>query len=64
MTRTLRQRAGLRPPASIEPAKTALILIDIQMDYFKPDKLFIPDGEQVVRLAAQLRDWAETHACP
>jgi nicotinamidase-related amidase len=57
-TKTLRQWAGLVPPASIDPAKTALILIDIQMDYFTPGKLMIPDGERVAERAGRLRDWA------
>jgi len=59
MNETLRQRAGLRPPTTVNPAKTAVVLIDIQMDYFKTDKLYIPDGEQVVLRAVQLRDWAK-----
>ena len=58
MTKTLRQWAGLIPPTSIAPRKTALILIDLQMDYFTPDKLLIPDGERVIDRAVQLRDWA------
>ncbi len=57
-TKTLRQWAGLVPPTSIDPAKTALILIDLQMDYFTPGKLPIPDGERVVERAQRLRDWA------
>lgn len=56
--KTLRQWAGLVPPESLDPAKTALILIDIQNDYFTPGKLPIPDGERVVDKAVQLRDWA------
>ena len=58
MTKILRQWAGLTPPTSITPRKTALILIDLQMDYFTPGKLFIPDGERVIGRAVQLRDWA------
>lgn len=58
MPQTLRQLAGLTPPSSLDPAKTALILIDLQMDYFTPGKLLIPDGERVVDRAVQLRDWA------
>lgn len=58
MSKTLRQWANLRPPTSVDPARTALVLIDIQMDYFTPDKLPIPDGQRVVARAAQLRDWA------
>ena len=56
--KTLRQWAGLRPPTSIDPTATALLLIDIQMDYFTPEKLLIPEGERVVERALQLRQWA------
>lgn len=58
MAKTLRQIAGLRAPEQIDPTKTALILIDIQNDYFAPDKLFIPDGQRVLDRAAQLQEWA------
>ena len=58
MDKTLRQWAGLGKPTSINPSKTALILIDIQMDYFRPQKLPIPEGLRVVANAARLRDWA------
>lgn len=58
MAKTLRQWAGLKPPTSIDPKKTALILIDLQMDYFTPGKLLIPDGERVLDRAVQLREWA------
>lgn len=58
MPQTLRQFAGLTPPSSLDPTKTALILIDLQMDYFTPGKLPIPDGNRVVDRAVQLRDWA------
>lgn len=58
MVKTLRQVAGLGRPTGIDPAKAALVLIDIQMDYFTPAKLPIPAGERVVAQAAQLREWA------
>lgn len=58
MPETLRQIAGLTPPTTINPATTALILIDIQMDYFTADKLPIPDGPRVVENACRLRDHA------
>lgn len=58
MTQTLRRRAGLQPPASIDPATTAVVFIDIQMDYYTPEKLLIPDGARVVAQAARLREWA------
>ena len=56
--KTLRQWAGLVPISSIEPAKTAMLLIDFQMDYFTPGKLEIPDGDRAVRRADALRKWA------
>jgi nicotinamidase-related amidase len=58
MARTLRQLAGLQVLESIDKSKTALILIDIQNDYFTPDKLFIPDGARMLDCAVRLRDWA------
>ncbi|HEY3298837.1 MAG TPA: cysteine hydrolase family protein [Armatimonadota bacterium] len=56
--KSLRQLAGLKRPTSLDPGKTALILIDIQMDYFTPDKLYIPDGDRVAANASRLREWA------
>ncbi|HEX2949734.1 MAG TPA: isochorismatase family protein, partial [Armatimonadota bacterium] len=64
MTKTLRQWAGLVPPGSLNTAKTALVLIDIQMDYYTPGKLPIPDGERVLDRAVQLREWAQAHQIP
>ncbi len=58
MPQTLRQIAGLKPPTVIDPQKTALVLIDMQMDYFTPGKLLIPDGERVLARASALRAWA------
>lgn len=56
---TLRQIAGLCPPESIEPGHTALILIDIQNDYFNPQGLLIPEGARVLANAARLMDAAD-----
>lgn len=55
---TLRQRAGLAPLTSIVPEKTALVLIDLQMDYFTPGRVLIPEGEAAVTKAGALRAWA------
>ncbi|MGH8798409.1 MAG: cysteine hydrolase family protein [Caldimonas sp.] len=52
--KTLRQMAGLKAPESLAAAKTALVLIDFQGDYFDPAKLPIPDGPAAVGNAAQL----------
>lgn len=57
--KSLRQIAGLTPVTMIDPASTALILIDIQNDYFDPHALPIPDGTRVVAKAASLLDRAD-----
>jgi len=64
MTNTLRQWAGVRPPTTLDRQSTALLLIDIQMDYFTPGKLLIPDGDRVLDLAGALRDWAAGSGLP
>lgn len=56
--RTLRQIAGIKPPSRLSPESSALVLIDIQQDYFTPDKLPIPDGERMLAEALRLRSWA------
>jgi nicotinamidase-related amidase len=58
-TQTLRQMAGLKAPESLDPGKTALVLIDFQGDYFDPAKLPLPDGRQAAVKAAQLIDAAD-----
>jgi nicotinamidase-related amidase len=55
--KTLRQWAGLTRPTAITKAKTALVLIDIQQEYFR-DKLIIPDGAPTVENATRLLVWA------
>jgi len=55
--KTLRQLAGLAKPTAVLRTTTALVLIDIQRDYFG-DKLIIPAGEAAVQKAAELLAWA------
>jgi nicotinamidase-related amidase len=55
--KTLRQWAGLARPTVLAQAGTALVIIDIQQDYFR-DKLVIPDGKIAVENAARLLAWA------
>ncbi len=62
--RTLRQWAGLTPPASLPTTGTAVVFIDLQMDYFTPGKLLIPDGDAVIANAVRLRDWAVANGWP
>lgn len=55
--KTLRQWAGLARPENVRRAATALVVIDMQQDYFS-GKLIIPDGEKALRHAAKLLAWA------
>ena len=52
--RTLRQMAGLKAPDSLAAAKTALVLVDFQGDYFDPAKLPIAGGPAAAAQAARL----------
>jgi len=55
--RTLRGWYGLKPPAQLEPAKTALLLIDFQ-DEFVHGHLPLPNGRVAIAHAATLAAWA------
>jgi nicotinamidase-related amidase len=54
---TLRARYGLTAPAQIVPARTALVLVDFQEEFFHGG-LPIPDGPAALARAAALLDWA------
>ena len=56
--KTLRQQAGLQAPTAIAPTKTALLLIDFQMEYYSGG-LPLPDGAAAAKNAADLIDWAD-----
>jgi nicotinamidase-related amidase len=55
--RTLRERYGLRAPAVLSPARTALVLVDLQRE-FLDGKLALPDAGPAVARAGQLLAWA------
>jgi len=55
---TLRRMAGATPPSRIDPAHTALVLIDFQKEYYS-GALPLPEGEAAVENAARLVDWAD-----
>lgn len=55
---TLRRMSGVLPPASLDPARSALVLIDFQMEYFT-GALPVPDAEHVAKVAQRLLDWAD-----
>ncbi len=50
---TIRAIAGASAPQSVDPAKTALLVIDFQNEYFS-GKLPIPDGEKALANAKRL----------
>ena len=54
---TLRRMAGATAPARVDPAHTALVLIDFQKEYYS-GALPLPEGEAAVENAARLVDWA------
>ncbi len=60
---TLRQLAGLPRIQRIDPARTALLLIDFQRDYFD-GALPLPDGDRAARHAVALSEMADACAMP
>jgi nicotinamidase-related amidase len=63
MSRTIRSIGGALPAAHIDPASTALLLIDFQNEYYA-GRLPIPDGMPALRHAAQLLRMADRHGVP
>lgn len=55
---TIRTLAGAGAPPSLDPAKTALLVIDFQNEYFS-GKLAIPDGKRALANAKRLIDRAD-----
>lgn len=55
---TLRSMAGARPPAEVDPRRTALVLVDFQKEYFSGN-VPLPAGEAAAASAARLADWAD-----
>lgn len=54
---TLRSLYGVEPPPRWEPARTALVLVDFQQEFFS-GKLALPEAPAALRHAAQLTAWA------
>lgn len=63
MTATLRSMAGAQPATRIDPAHTALVLIDFQNEYFT-GRLPIPDGPAALAQARRLLHMADAHGMP
>ena len=56
-TTTLRALYGLQPPKQIDTARSALLLIDFQEEFFH-GRLPLPDGPQATFAARKLLNWA------
>lgn len=54
---TLRERYGLRPPAALDPARTALVLVDYQEEFFSGG-LPLPEASAALANARLLLDGA------
>ncbi len=54
---TLRQRYGLTPPRALDPARTALVLVDFQEEFFSGG-LPLPEATSAVERAQTLLRWA------
>jgi nicotinamidase-related amidase len=63
MSTTIRALGGARNLDHIDPASTALVLIDFQNEYFD-GRLLIPDGPAALANAARLAAMADRHAIP
>ncbi len=63
MSQTLRSIAGARPATIIDPAGTALLLIDFQNEYYS-GRLPIPDAQAALHQAARLVRLADVHGMP
>lgn len=60
---TIRTIVGVAPSTSLDPKSTALLVIDIQNEYFS-GQLPIPDGMLVLRNANRLISLADRHGMP
>ncbi|WP_455854114.1 isochorismatase family protein [Ensifer canadensis] len=55
---TIRTMAGATAPQSLDPAKTALLVIDFQNEYFS-GRMPIPDGAKALSNAKRLIERAD-----
>jgi nicotinamidase-related amidase len=60
---TIRTIAGASAPQAIDPAKTALLVIDFQNEYFS-GKMPIPDGAKALNNSKRLIERADAEAMP
>ncbi|WBF44223.1 cysteine hydrolase family protein [Serratia rubidaea] len=67
-TKTIRAQSGAQPTTALSAGKTALIVIDIQNEYYAGKgfrgKMVIPDGRAVLENSKKLVDFAHKHRMP
>ncbi|MDK1704139.1 cysteine hydrolase family protein [Serratia rubidaea] len=67
-TKTIRAQSGAQPTTALSAGKTALIVIDIQNEYYAGKgfrgKMVIPDGRAVLENSKKLVDFAHKHHMP
>ncbi len=56
---TLREQYGLRPPPALDPARTALLLVDMQRE-FVDGALIVPGAALAIANATRLLAWARS----
>ncbi|AYF86495.1 cysteine hydrolase family protein [Pseudomonas sp. JS3066] len=60
---TIRNLTGAAAPESIDPTRSALLLIDFQNEYFT-GRMPLPDGERALRNARRLAEHADQSGIP
>lgn len=61
---TLRTLSGAVRTTHLQATTTAIIVIDIQNEYFPGGKLPVPDGQRVLEKNQQLLNFARSHTMP
>ncbi len=56
---TLREQYGLRPPPALDPARTALLLVDMQREFID-GALIVPGAAPAIANATRLLAWARS----
>lgn len=61
---TIRHMAGAAVVNTLPSGKTALLVIDVQNEYFAGGRMPIPDGEAALAQTRRLVDFADAHQIP
>lgn len=61
---TIRHMAGAQDARALPAGKTALLVIDVQKEYFAGGRMPIPDGDAALAQTRRLVDFADAHEIP